>query len=66
LPIIVPKGNDYKQMMMQVEKDLLTQALKRNNGNINQTAKELDLTRQCLYYKLKRLDIEIQHDIHIE
>ncbi|NLI91321.1 MAG: sigma 54-interacting transcriptional regulator [Peptococcaceae bacterium] len=66
LPIIVPKSNDYKQTMLQVEKDLLTQALKRNNGNINQTAKELDLSRQCLFYKLKRLNIEIQHDINIE
>ncbi|ABO49122.1 sigma54 specific transcriptional regulator, Fis family [Desulforamulus reducens MI-1] len=66
LPITVPKINDYKQIMLQVEKDLLTQALKRNTGNINQTAKELNLSRQCLYYKLKRLDIDIQHEIYIE
>lgn len=66
LPITVPKINDYKQIMYQVEKDILTQALKRNNGNINQTAKELDLSRQCLFYKLKRLEIDIQHEIHIE
>ena len=62
----MPKINDYKQIMLQVEKDLLTQALKRNTGNINQTAKELNLSRQCLYYKLKRLDIDIQHEIYIE
>lgn len=66
MPIIVPKNNDYKQTMVQVEKEILTRALKRNNGNINQTAKELDLSRQCLFYKLKRLDIDIQHEIHIE
>jgi arginine utilization regulatory protein len=66
LPIIVPKSNDYKQIMLQVEKSILTQALKRNNGNMNQTAKELNLSRQCLYYKLKQLDIDIQHEIHIE
>lgn len=66
LPIILPKGNDYKQIMEQVEKDILTQALKRNNGNISQTAKELNLSRQCLFYKLKRLDIDIQHEIHID
>ena len=65
-PIIVSKFNDYKQMMQQVEKDILTEALKRNNGNINKTAKEFNLSRQCLYYKLKRLDIDIQHEIHIE
>ncbi|WP_042350631.1 sigma-54 interaction domain-containing protein [Bacillus massiliigorillae] len=63
--IIVPKNNDYKQLMLEVEKDILTQALKRNNGNMNKTAKELNLSRQCLYYKLKRLDIDIQHEIHI-
>ena len=66
LPIIVPKTNDFKQTMQQVEKDILTHALKRNNCNINQTAKELDLSRQCLFYKLKRLDIDIQHEVHIE
>lgn len=66
LPIIVPKINNYKQTMIQVEKDILTQVIKRNNGNINQAAKALDLSRQCLYYKMKRLDIEIQHEIHIE
>lgn len=65
LPIIVPKHNDYKQLMEQVEKEILTQALKRNNGCMNQTAKELNLSRQCLYYKLKRLNIDIQHEIHI-
>lgn len=66
LPITVPEINDYKQLMIQVEKDVLTQALKRNNGNINQTAKELALSRQCLFYKLKRLGIDIQHEIHID
>lgn len=66
LPIIVPEIKDYKQTMLQVEKDILTRALKRNNGNINQTAKKLDLSRQCLFYKLKRLNIDIQHEIHIE
>ncbi|EKN67939.1 sigma-54-dependent Fis family transcriptional regulator [Schinkia azotoformans] len=65
-PINVSKFNDYKQMMQQVEKDILTEALKRNNGNINQTAKEFNLSRQCLHYKLKRLDIDVQHEIHIE
>jgi arginine utilization regulatory protein len=65
LPITMPKGKDYNQIMEQVEKDILTEALKRNNANINQTAKELNLSRQCLHYKLKRLDIDIQHKIHI-
>lgn len=66
LPILVPKVNDYKETMLQVEKEILTKALKSNNGNINQTAKELNLSRQSLHYKLKRLDIDIQHEIRIQ
>jgi arginine utilization regulatory protein len=65
-PIIVAKTNNYNQTMLQVEREILTQALKKDNGNINQTAKALGLSRQCLFYKLKRLKIDIQHDINIE
>lgn len=64
--INISKFTDYKQMMQQVEKDILTEALKRNNGNMNQTAKEFNISRQCLFYKLKRLDIDIQHEVHIQ
>lgn len=60
--ITIPKLDNYKQIMTQVEKDILTQALKRNNGNISQAAKELNLSRQCLFYKLKRLNIDVQRE----
>lgn len=66
LPIILPKTNDFKQIMNQVEKDILLQALKRNNGNMNQSAKELGLSRQSLFYKLKKLNIDIEHETHIK
>ncbi len=66
LPVIVPEITDYNQTIMQIERNILTQALKDNNGNINKTAKELNLSRQNLFYKLKRLNIEIEHEIHIE
>lgn len=62
---IKSESNDYKEIMHQFEKDLLTQALKRNSGNMNKTAKEFNLSRQCLYYKLKRLEIDISHEVHI-
>lgn len=65
LSITMPKMNDYKQIILQVEKNILTQALKRSDGNINQAAKELNLSRQCLFYKLKRLNINIQHETYI-
>lgn len=66
LPIILPKTNDFKQIMNQVEKDILLQALKRNNGNMNQSAKELGLSRQSLFYKLKKLNIDIEHETYIK
>lgn len=66
LPVVVPNMYGFKQTMLQVEKDILTHALKGNRGNINQTAKALDLSRQCLYYKLKRLGIEVKHEVCIE
>lgn len=65
-PITVPKINDYKQIMLQVEKEILTQTLKKVNGNINRAAKELGISRQCLFYKLKRLKIDIQREINIK
>lgn len=65
LPINFEEINDYNQLMMQIEKDILIDLLKKNNCNISQTAKKLNLSRQCLFYKIKRLNIDIQHDIQI-
>lgn len=58
-------SNDYNQLMAQFERKLLIDALKKNNGNISQTAKKLNLSRQNLFYKLKRLRIDIKQDIQI-
>jgi arginine utilization regulatory protein len=63
--ISIPKINNYNEIILQVEKDILTQALRRNKCNISQTAKELNLSRQCLFYKIKRLKIDIQHEVTI-
>lgn len=65
LSISSSEVDDYKQVMLHIEKNLLTQALKESKGNINQAAKKLNLSRQCLFYKLKRLNINIQHETHI-
>ena len=65
MPAGVTRISDYNQTILQVEKDILTQALIKDHGNINQTAKELGLSRQCLFYKLKRLNIDIQREINI-
>lgn len=65
LPIDIPQINDYNQLIEQLEKKILTEALKKNNGNISQTAKSLNLSRQALFYKIKRLNIDIQREIKI-
>jgi len=39
------------------EKEFITNALKRNNFNITNTAKELNIARKNLYEKLKKLNI---------
>lgn len=41
-----------------VEKDLIELALKKTNGNQNQAAKLLGLTRQTLIYRIKKYEIQ--------
>lgn len=65
LPINLQNITDFNQIMNQVETEILLESLKRNGGNISQTAKELNLSRQNLFYKLKRLNIDIQHNTQI-
>lgn len=53
--------NDSKQLDSQLattEKDLIEQALIRNNYNRTRTAKELGVSRVTLYNKMKRYDIQ--------
>ncbi|MCK9330100.1 MAG: sigma-54 dependent transcriptional regulator [Candidatus Cloacimonetes bacterium] len=40
-----------------IEKDLIINTLKKFNGNISNTAKELGLTRPALYRRIKKYDI---------
>lgn len=52
---------DLKMMIEQFEKELIIQALIDNNGNINKAAKQLHVSRQNLFYRIKRLNISIHH-----
>lgn len=45
---------DLKDSVRDLETEMITDALRQNNGNISQTAKALKLTRQGLYKKIKR------------
>lgn len=51
-------GNkNLKNVLDEVEKDMIIEYLKRNNGNKNQTSKELGISRVSLYKKLDKLNI---------
>lgn len=47
-------GNDTTMSLQDTEKNLIKNALTRNDGNIAKTADELGLTRQSLYRRLKK------------
>ena len=46
----------------QLERDLISAALKNADGNISETARSLGLTRRGLYLKLRRLELESPHE----
>ena len=51
---MTPVKGTLKEMMGEVEKRLLTEALREHEGNKTATAKSLDITREGLHKKLKR------------
>lgn len=48
------KGMDLKTVVELVEKETILSVLRKNEGNINDTAKKLGLSRQNLDYKMKK------------
>jgi len=55
----VPKGDivELETFMNQKEKKYLIKALKKNNWNVTQTAKALNIKRQSLQYRMNKYDI---------
>ncbi|HEY6186789.1 MAG TPA: sigma 54-interacting transcriptional regulator [Pyrinomonadaceae bacterium] len=51
------KPIDFKEIMLEVERQLLTEALARYSGNMTRAAGLLGLSRQTLNYKLRRFDV---------
>lgn len=43
-----------KEIIAEVEKEIIYQRLNLNNGNISKTARQLDLPKQTLYNKIKK------------
>jgi two-component system, NtrC family, response regulator HupR/HoxA len=52
------KPINFKEIMTDVERQLLTEALARQSGNATRAAEMLGLRRQTFTYKLRRFEIE--------
>ncbi len=50
-------GRTLKDMVADVEKDIITYALEKNRGNVAQTVQELDIGKTAFYDKMKRYQI---------
>jgi transcriptional regulator with PAS, ATPase and Fis domain len=50
-------GRTLKDMVADVEKDIITFALEKNRGNVAQTVQELDIGKTAFYDKMKRYQI---------
>jgi len=58
--IIIDDSLSYTAAREQLEREMITRALKRSNGNITQTAAALGMDRTGLTKAIKRLGIKIQ------
>ncbi len=60
---IAATGNNkhtLKARVAMLEKDLIVDALKRNNGTISAAARELGITERMVRYKIQNLDIDYE------
>lgn len=51
-------------MIDEYEKKLITQALMQNDCNVSKTAKDLEIPRQTLYYKMDKLKIKFDKKLN--
>ena len=49
-----PDNNDLKEKVAELEKEMILSAITRNNKNLSGAARQLNITRQGLYKKIKR------------
>lgn len=52
------ESSDYETLVDNFEKEIITNALKRNKGNASATAKYLKTTPRIILYKIKKLHID--------
>jgi Nif-specific regulatory protein len=51
-------SSNFKLLTSGFERDLITDALKRTEGNINAAARELGISARIVRYKIRNLDID--------
>ncbi|SFG70346.1 two-component system, NtrC family, response regulator AtoC [Desulfotomaculum arcticum] len=57
LPLVINKNKTLKEVVAEVEKQMILAALNANNWNRQETAKALGLNRRSLYSKMKEFDL---------
>jgi len=58
MPVLPPEGVSLKQVVANFEKDLISQALNRTDGNVSKTARILNLQRTTLIEKINKFDLK--------
>jgi DNA-binding NtrC family response regulator len=57
-PVTFPTGDQsLDDMLGNVERDLISAMLERNQFNLNKTAEQLKITRHALRYRMQRLNM---------
>jgi sigma-54 specific flagellar transcriptional regulator A len=57
MPVLPPEGLSLKHRLAEIERDLISQALSRTNGNVSQTARILNLQRTTLIEKIQKFGL---------
>jgi len=58
ITLMTQAGRTLPQIMDQLEHEIIQNALLRNNGNKQQTAEVLGISRQMLHRKIKQFNIK--------
>lgn len=61
---LVKSDGKLNEILYEVEKKVIEDTLKKNGGNISQTAQELGIFRQALQYRIKRFHIDVGEARH--
>jgi sigma-54 specific flagellar transcriptional regulator A len=61
LPVLPPEGLSLKHRLAEIERDLISQALSRTNGNVSQTARILNIQRTTLIEKIQKFGLREGH-----